>query len=47
MDAGRVVEEGATADVIDSPEHSYTRGLINDTPRLFERRAGDPLAPAG
>ena len=32
MYAGRIVEEGATADVIASPRHPYTRGLIESVP---------------
>jgi len=32
MYAGRKVEEGALADVIDSPAHPYTRGLLNSLP---------------
>ena len=32
MYAGRKVEEGALADVIDRPVHPYTRGLLNSLP---------------
>ena len=32
MYAGRKVEEGALADVIDNPAHPYTRGLLNSLP---------------
>lgn len=34
MYAGRVVERGDVADVFRKPQHPYTRGLINATPRL-------------
>lgn len=32
--AGRVVEEGATADLLQHPMHPYTRGLIHAIPRI-------------
>jgi peptide/nickel transport system ATP-binding protein len=32
MYAGRIVETGATADVVSTPRHPYTRGLINSVP---------------
>jgi peptide/nickel transport system ATP-binding protein len=32
--AGRKVEEGTVADILDSPRHPYTRGLLAATPRL-------------
>jgi peptide/nickel transport system ATP-binding protein len=41
--AGRVIEEGATAAVLDAPRHAYTRALLNATPRLD--RPADALAP--
>ncbi|MHB1808746.1 MAG: dipeptide ABC transporter ATP-binding protein [Solirubrobacteraceae bacterium] len=44
MERGRVVEQGACATVLDRPTHPYTRALIDDTPRLFDGRAGASLA---
>ena len=43
MYLGRIVEQGTTRDVITSPQHPYTQGLINSRPSLdhFE----DPLTP--
>jgi peptide/nickel transport system ATP-binding protein len=32
MYAGRIVEEGSTADIINHPAHPYTRGLIDSVP---------------
>ncbi|WP_100499293.1 ABC transporter ATP-binding protein [Geodermatophilus chilensis] len=34
MYAGRIVEHGAVEDVLRSPEHPYTRGLMASVPRL-------------
>ncbi|MTV49150.1 ATP-binding cassette domain-containing protein [Heliobacillus mobilis] len=34
MYAGRVVEQGAVADVFDRPHHPYTAGLLDSIPRL-------------
>ena len=36
MYAGRIVEEGRTADVFEHPRHPYTRGLLLSVPRLDE-----------
>jgi peptide/nickel transport system ATP-binding protein len=33
--SGKVVEKGPTRDVVNSPGHPYTRGLINSTPDIF------------
>ncbi len=33
--AGRVVESGPTADIINTPRHPYTRGLVHSTPDIF------------
>jgi len=41
MYAGRIVEHGATAEVLDHPRHPYTRGLIDSTP--MANRRGEPL----
>ena len=41
MYAGRLVEEGPTADVIANPAHPYTRGLIDSVPS--RNRRGRPL----
>jgi peptide/nickel transport system ATP-binding protein len=38
MDAGRIVEEGPTAEVLATPKHPYTRGLLTAMPRI----TGDP-----
>ncbi len=35
MYAGRVIEEGATTDILSNPRHPYTRGLINSAPDFF------------
>lgn len=43
MYAGRVVETGATADVIGQPLHPYTQGLIASIPTPHTR--GQPLSP--
>jgi peptide/nickel transport system ATP-binding protein len=37
MYAGRIVEEGSTTDVLTSPKHPYTQGLLAASPSL--RRA--------
>jgi peptide/nickel transport system ATP-binding protein len=41
--AGRVMEEGATATVLASPRHAYTRALLSATPRLD--RPAEALSP--
>lgn len=46
MYAGRVVESGATADVLERPLHPYTEALLKSTPRV-EVEGGGQLAPIG
>jgi len=41
MYAGRIVEQGATAEVLAAPAHPYTRGLLQSLPSQNER--GQPL----
>jgi len=36
MYAGQVVESGPTREVIDTPRHPYTQGLLNSIPRLSD-----------
>jgi peptide/nickel transport system ATP-binding protein len=38
MYAGRIVEVGHVADILDMPQHPYTVGLIRSIPKLGERR---------
>jgi peptide/nickel transport system ATP-binding protein len=42
MYAGRIVEMGRTADIIERPMHPYTKGLIGSVPSQNTR--GHPLA---
>jgi peptide/nickel transport system ATP-binding protein/oligopeptide transport system ATP-binding protein len=37
MYAGKVVEEGPTLDVFDTPKHPYTKGLFKSRPKIGER----------
>jgi oligopeptide/dipeptide ABC transporter ATP-binding protein len=39
MYAGRLVESGATAQVLSSPQHPYTMGLLRSVPRLDQPRS--------
>ncbi|MDR1827348.1 MAG: ABC transporter ATP-binding protein [Methylobacteriaceae bacterium] len=54
MYLGRIVEEGAVAELFSSPNHPYTRALLREVPRLDRRHATfnpvkgeipSPLAP--
>lgn len=38
MYQGRIVEEGATSDVLGRPQHDYTQKLMDSVPRLHRRR---------
>lgn len=41
MNAGKVVEEGATAELFRNPRHPYTRTLLEAVPTLKRRDSGD------
>jgi peptide/nickel transport system ATP-binding protein len=43
MYAGRIVEEGSTADILKSPLHPYTQGLIACAPGQRKSHFGEPL----
>jgi peptide/nickel transport system ATP-binding protein len=43
LHAGRVLEEGATAEILARPRHPYTRALLAATPRAD--RPADALRP--
>lgn len=38
MYAGRVVEEGTAEKIFEDPQHPYTKGLLQSTPKLGEKR---------
>jgi len=44
MYAGKIVESGTTKDLMTSPRHPYTVGLLRSVPSLSEKR-GTPLIP--
>ncbi|GGP10286.1 ABC transporter ATP-binding protein [Oceanobacillus neutriphilus] len=39
MYAGRVVEEGKTAEVFENPKHPYTEGLIKSMPKIGQKQS--------
>ena len=43
MYAGRIVETGSIADVLENPSHPYTLGLLHSMPQAQKR--GEPLQP--
>jgi len=43
MYAGRVVETGSIADILENPFHPYTLGLLHSMPQAQKR--GEPLQP--
>jgi oligopeptide/dipeptide ABC transporter ATP-binding protein len=45
MYAGRIVEKGPAADVLDRPRHPYTAGLLASTPRKAPRGIALPTIP--
>ncbi len=47
MYAGRIVEEGPTAEMLQSPQHPYTRGLLNSIPDHAARRRSCQSAASG
>ena len=38
MYAGRIIESGATRDILNDPRHPYTKGLLASVPRLDQKR---------
>jgi peptide/nickel transport system ATP-binding protein len=45
MQHGRIVEQGVARDVLDRPQHDYTKTLIAAVPRLVGRPAPPAIAP--
>lgn len=45
MYSGRIVESGPVRDVFQSPQHPYTRALLNAVPRMEDIKKGRRLAP--
>jgi peptide/nickel transport system ATP-binding protein len=44
MYAGHIIESGTTRDILNSPHHPYTKGLLASVPRLDQKR-GQRLVP--
>jgi len=44
MYVGRVVETGRTAEVLEDPQHPYTRALLRSIPRIGRRERLEPIA---
>ena len=42
MYAGRIVESGTTAEVLEAPRHPYTQGLIASTPAAARAKGQSP-----
>jgi peptide/nickel transport system ATP-binding protein len=40
LNTGAVVESGPVEEVLNRPQHKYTRRLLGDTPSMFEREPG-------
>ena len=47
LHAGRIVEAGPTAEILTSPQHPYTQGLIRSTPRWPSTTVGPLGEPLG
>ncbi|WP_102959640.1 ABC transporter ATP-binding protein [Mangrovicella endophytica] len=45
MHRGRIVESGPVRSIIDTPQHPYTRNLLDAVPRFGRRRTGGKPAP--
>ncbi|MEP9413318.1 ABC transporter ATP-binding protein [Gordonia sp. VNQ95] len=45
MAGGRIVETGTAQQILDDPQHGYTRRLIADAPGLTSRRLVAPIPP--
>ena len=41
MYAGKIIEEGAVADIFKYPRHPYTKGLLHSIPKIGEKLRGD------
>ncbi|WP_417581679.1 ABC transporter ATP-binding protein [Pelagibacterium sp.] len=40
MEGGRIIEQGTTEQVLEDPQHAYTRQLVSAAPKLMGKRAG-------